>query len=282
MRNNNNGQVEGDTRIVTLGNGQRLANRSGMIVSEEQALGQEDRPILRMSRLSAPEDANADRAAISVQMWQEASQDHLPAIVPLRSFHEMGVTDYSSLSNMQYLRDAVSTMGALGRADQQAVALVQDDADTWSSGRIVSPNLILGFLIRWSMVSQGSTMFELGVSTHNFINLMGADVNRNFTVNIGVTKGQNAGAFAFLFANREATNSAYYYNANASLSQAIVQLAYIFERVQASEDTPNVAMEVPATIGAIFSATMRPLTVGSQALAVTLQRLQDMVRFVNE
>jgi hypothetical protein len=236
------------------------------------------------TRALAPEESNADLVRFSADAWQRLAVGVLPPVLEIDGSIQLKTPDYSSLSNIQYLRAARTVLDSLGRADQSEIAF-DWTGEQWEATAFSDNNLWLGVLIQWGVQNIAATRFTLGVTTENFVGECGQVLDRNFTVMVGGSPRRRldqaneagpspgtGGTFAVLFANRETVTYASYYASNPALNRAIIQPARLgFDQVKADgEDTPTIVLTVPASLSDAFSASAQPITAGSNALAMLM------------
>lgn len=252
-----------------------------MSQTTEQKLGQRNWRQQAGGRIYAPEAANADIALTDPNEYFASADSSVTGVIALDGELEVVRMDYNSILNMQYIRDAAATIGALGRNDQASYALAAASPvgalTPFVFQAFSSPNLILGFEIQWGITLLNATAFNMDVDTYNFKGQNLQVVDRHFQVRTHPTK-QAGGTFQFLFANRSSGSSpGYYYNGVGGMNLAIVQPAQLPALSGLATDAPYLSISVPTALASNVTFYGRVISAASPALANLRERTAEFM-----
>jgi len=239
----------------------------------EQSLGQKGWRQQAGNRIYTPEASNADIALIDPTQYFITAGGAVTGVIPIMGELSLVSMDYNSMLNLQYLRDAMALLGAVGRNDQFTYPLVEVgtsgifDCQEWSS-----PNMYLGMEIRWGMQMLNAQAFDMVIQTTDFEGMYLQDVNRRFTIRVYPTR-EAGGTFQFLFGSRiSGTSAGYYYDGSGGMNFPIIQPAVLPAMDVSVLNAPKVAITVPTGVRTAVSFNVQAITAASPALANLRER----------
>lgn len=277
--------------------------------TQEERLGQPNFYVAGWDRIAGPEDSNADYALYPPDVWSRSALFGVPTVIPIQGGFSVIRADYNELANYAYFRSAAGLVDADGRNDQDEIpGFDPGTAGVFEIDAPTPPNLVLGFMLEWSLQRQISAPFSMQIETVGFKGRSWQSVDRNVALRVGGDSANNngwgssanGGILALLFGQRMSANDTCGWTsgggctapASGGMQKAIVQPAWIapYSEIATNPvfipgtslldftDAPVITVTVPQTLAAGFGVLARYITAGSPQMAVVRQALMGASR----